>query len=275
MGVKAHRKQRSKWRAQNAQSKGKIAASRSGIESGDKGIFVTCDRGREMKCIYEMADLLNEYCDMFHNEENSPRQPTQDEIDGALSDEDVEASIGKEIVDMQLSSTAKETPFSYVKLDIECVSFMKLASHLDPVSIVHHFCAEAQSNPGRKRTRFVQRMTPMSLIRKKLPSGLDELCDIVLKTAFHHGAPPKKFAIRPTVRHSHDLDRDKVIKTVASSIMTGEKHTVSLEDYDALVLNVCGMSVVGSDYDKLKKYNLAEIYQPSQAADKAVSTGLS
>jgi tRNA acetyltransferase TAN1 len=27
--------------------------------------------------------------------------------------------------------------------------------------------------------------------------------------------------------------------------------------------NTCGMSVVGSDYDQLKRYNLAEIYNPT------------
>lgn len=27
--------------------------------------------------------------------------------------------------------------------------------------------------------------------------------------------------------------------------------------------NVCGMSVVGSDYEKLKRYNLSEIYEPT------------
>ncbi len=29
------------------------------------------------------------------------------------------------------------------------------------------------------------------------------------------------------------------------------------------VQNVCGMSVVGSDFDRLKRYNLAEIYDPT------------
>lgn len=27
--------------------------------------------------------------------------------------------------------------------------------------------------------------------------------------------------------------------------------------------NICGVSVVGSDYDKLKRYNLAEIFEPT------------
>jgi tRNA acetyltransferase TAN1 len=29
------------------------------------------------------------------------------------------------------------------------------------------------------------------------------------------------------------------------------------------------MSVVGSDYDQLKRYNLAEIYDPAKPADQA------
>lgn len=33
--------------------------------------------------------------------------------------------------------------------------------------------------------------------------------------------------------------------------------------------NVIGMSVVGSDYDQLKRYNLAEIYDPAPAKPAA------
>jgi tRNA acetyltransferase TAN1 len=32
---------------------------------------------------------------------------------------------------------------------------------------------------------------------------------------------------------------------------------------DLHVQNICGVSVVGSDFDKLKKYNLAEIFEPT------------
>ena len=54
-----------------------------------------------------------------------------------------------------------------------------------------------------------------------------------------------QFAIRPTVRDNNDLDRDGVIKLVASSIMKDEQHTVNLKNYDALVLvDVYRVSVV-------------------------------
>ena len=32
--------------------------------------------------------------------------------------------------------------------------------------------------------------------------------------------------------------------------------------------NICGVSVVGADYDKLKRYNLSEIYSPSAIGQK-------
>lgn len=35
--------------------------------------------------------------------------------------------------------------------------------------------------------------------------------------------------------------------------------------------NVVGMSVVGGDYDKLKRFNLAEIYDPSPKEESAAT----
>lgn len=79
-----------------------------------------------------------------------------------------------------------------------------------------------------------------------------------------------------------------VIKTIADVV--GKEHPVDLTTYDLVILvtvlqvwfmsehcltslhsltqthflqNVIGISVVGSDYDQLKRYNLAEIYAPT------------
>lgn len=41
----------------------------------------------------------------------------------------------------------------------------------------------------------------------------------------------------------------------------------------ATVQNICGMSVVRSGYEQLRRYNLAEIYDPTpKDAGKAIST---
>jgi tRNA acetyltransferase TAN1 len=36
---------------------------------------------------------------------------------------------------------------------------------------------------------------------------------------------------------------------------------------------VCGVSVVGSDFDKLKRYNLAEIFEPTPRPEPAAKEG--
>jgi tRNA acetyltransferase TAN1 len=95
-----------------------------------------------------------------------------------------------------------------------------------------------------------------------------------------------KFAIRPSIRNNKELTRDGVIKTVASIV--GPGHKVDLHGYDLLIIveiykvlrksligpltslltspdvqqNVVGMSVVGPDFEKLKRFNLEELRAP-------------
>ena len=86
------------------------------------------------------------------------------------------------------------------------------------------------------------------------------------------------------------MKRDDLIKRVAD--LVGKPHTVDLKRYDRLILvdvyrvstgaiqlvaviqasrrnltcvvqNIMGMSIVGSDYEDLKRYNIAEIYEPT------------
>ena len=92
-----------------------------------------------------------------------------------------------------------------------------------------------------------------------------------------------EFAIRPSIRNHTTLSRDLIIKKVATIV--GDGHTVDLKHYDLLILvevykvnlsvfclsfvllspgltwqNICGIGVVASDYEELKKYNLAELH---------------
>lgn len=107
-----------------------------------------------------------------------------------------------------------------------------------------------------------------------------------------------KYAIRPSVRSNKKFNRDVVIKTIADVV--GPEHPVDLKNYDLIILvdivqvrllelltqpkkekrrkktkkhqarltgtqNLISMSVAGSDYDKLKRFNLAELYNPDPA----------
>jgi tRNA acetyltransferase TAN1 len=48
-----------------------------------------------------------------------------------------------------------------------------------------------------------------------------------------------------------------------------QKQSSPTESWTDLSQNVIGMSVVQGDYDKLKRFNLAEIYDPSPKAEPA------
>ncbi|EXJ94606.1 hypothetical protein A1O1_03002 [Capronia coronata CBS 617.96] len=316
-------KNKSKYRAQSArdpsQTQGKSGnrqitqVSASGIHSDDVGIFVTCDKGQERKCLEELSDLLGEYIT------DDPQPGQQDTDNGHANDlgedNDIEADILAELDELRPKPTkgSSSQKLSLIMLDIPCVSFVRFPrtttaeSRHDPVDIVHRICINAaQKDYSGPRSRYIKRLTPVSLIRKTMNDGLESLCDQILPQHFliKPDAPetqdpesatedsnqprPVKFAIRPTIRNNNKLNRDIVIRTVADKITAlGQgKHTVDLKGYDKLVLvdvyrNVVGMSVVGNDFETLKRFNLAELHsshfdddkEEAQEEEKAATAG--
>ncbi|BDD57008.1 hypothetical protein MAP00_002416 [Monascus purpureus] len=245
------RKGGEKWR--------KSLGGRAGIEAGDSGIFVTCDMGKEGKCIAEALDLFSQCVGADDEDEHENDQ----ESDAA--EDDIEAQIKKEVEGLK-PNAARPQRFRAIRMEIPCVTFIRLDKSIDPIKLVHDLCVEAHANPERKRSRWVKRMTPISSIRKTLSVDFEAFAREILQPHFHSGGPPKKYAIRPTVRNNNKFNRDIVINTVASAV--GPEHKVDLKNYDLIILvdvvqNVIGMSVVGSDYDKLKRFNLAELYDPT------------
>ncbi|MCJ1267446.1 hypothetical protein MMC22_007331 [Lobaria immixta] len=179
---------------------------------------------------------------------------------------DIEAAITQEVEGMK--SAKNDDLFRPVRVDIACVLFFKTRPPIEPVSLVQRICWDAFESSGTKNHRWIRRLTPMTRMGKATEKGLDEVSKAVLGPVFHgEGALPQKFAIRTTIRHHHVLSRDDVITRVAA--MVGDKHSVNLKQYDWLILveiyrNVCGMSVVGAEFERLKRFNLAELYEPSR-----------
>ncbi|KAB8200963.1 hypothetical protein BDV34DRAFT_216702 [Aspergillus parasiticus] len=236
---------------------------KAGIESGDWGVFVTCEIGKEGKCISEVLDLFSQSIE-------TPDTGVQNDDSGSEDEDDIEAQIRKEVEGLKPSS-AKPRQFQAIRLDIPCVSFIRFDKSIDPEKLVHQICVDAHANPDRKRSRYIQRMTPVKSIRKTLSVDLEAFAREILKPHFHSGGGPKKFAIRPAMRSNQKFDRDNLIKTIASVV--GPEHSVDLKNYDLIILvdiikNVIGMSVAGSDYEKLKRYNLAELYKPAPSSQE-------
>ncbi|KAI9845050.1 MAG: hypothetical protein M1838_001907, partial [Thelocarpon superellum] len=142
-----------------------------------------------------------------------------------------------------------------------------------PVDFVRRIVLDAAERRSQVQTRHVKRLTPMTLMGKAFERELELLARTILGPHFHEaGLAPKKFAIRPTIRKHNVLTRDVVIQKVAEVV--GPGHSVDLTHYDVLILvevykNICGISVVGGDFDVLKRYNLAELSHPTATVHAA------
>lgn len=267
------------------------------ICTGDKGIFVTCDKGREQKSLLELHDLIQQYLDEAGLNalgeliavENATAAERADEVQPAdkVDDTSIEAEIASELAQLkddgskQVTSTQAPRPIQLITLDIPCVSFLRFPpdSTLDPVHIVHKLCLSAADPASPQKSRYVKRLTPISDLAKALSQGLEKICEDVLPRYFGPGEDKQvkstTFAIRPTIRNNDKLDRDVVIKLVATRIqeISEGQHKVDLKQYERGVLvevyrgwvGICVVDNTGSGsyaqgFEELKRFNLAEIY---------------
>merc|ERR1712150_84641 len=126
-------------------------------------------------------------------------------------------------------------------------------------------CEEATLTK-QKNTRFTQKLTPITFSVSASMEELTKLAEKVLKPHFHaEDQVPVKFAIQVTRRNFNSLEKDDIIKQVATSVGRENGHTVDLKNYDKLIMGECfknniGMSVV-SDFKKYEKFNLQQIFE--------------
>ena len=254
------------------------------ITPGDKGIFVTCDKGKEKNCLLELHDLVLQDLESNRSILNDPKDESDEGEPQQL--DSIEADIAAELSslkgDVSKSGSGSEAkPFQLITLDIPCVSFLRFppGSALDPVEMVHRICLNAADRNSAQQSRYIKRLTPLCSLRKVLSQGLEKACEEVLRPIFGPdetgSVKSVKFAIRPTVRNNEKIDRDEIIKTVADRVQDiGQKsHTVDLKQYEkGIIVEVyrgwVGMSVIDnigglvfySGFEQLKRFNLAEIY---------------
>ena len=212
--------------------KGQSDHATPSIEPGDSGIWVTCALGKEGKCTSDVRDLFEEYAAKLYGETGEDLRETHDTDHDVEAD--IEAEITREVQGLKSKPKRQKALFQPVKMNIQCVLFFKTQSPIEPVEFVHTICKDALQGATRK-CRWVQRLTPMTLMGKANPDDLERISLSVLKPVFHpDGVRSKKFAIRPTKRNHNVMKRDEIIKQVARCV--GSNHSVNLKNYDHLIL---------------------------------------
>lgn len=159
--------------------------------------------------------------------------------------------------------------------------FFKTHAPVDPVDLVTAICKDAAAG-GARKSRFINRLTPMTAIGKATESGIKETARKVLSPYFdlaEEGVDVLEseigtgcsYAIRPTIRNHSTIKRDVIIPMIAGIV--GAKHKVNLTKPDKVIIveifqTICGMVVVDSVvWEGLRKFNLYEIHQRSEEAE--------
>lgn len=240
------------------------------IDPNTAGVYATCNRGRELGCRKELLNLLAEKCEQWYPDWELKAE-VDDEDDKELS---VEEQVQKELASMKKEKTAKSTIFLPIDLSCECTVFVKIRKPVEPAEFIHRICQEAK-DLGVKKSRFIQKLTPVTFSVSASLEEIKKLAAIVLKPHFHkeEGQEPLKFAIQVTRRNFNQIPKEEIIQTVAGCVGKDHGHTVDLKKYDKLILVDCfksniGMSVV-SDYLQLEKFNLQQIFEKNMKDSKS------
>jgi len=88
-----------------------------------------------------------------------------------------------------MKATGKEAKaagriFAPVKMNVACLLFVRTRSPVEPVGFVKRICQDARSGKQKTRSRYVNRLVPMTAIGKATEQGLVELAQKVLGEVF-------------------------------------------------------------------------------------------
>ncbi|KAI0431258.1 hypothetical protein F5Y09DRAFT_199539 [Xylaria sp. FL1042] len=270
-----------KWMTPSHKAKIEAIKGRT-LEVGDIGFWVTCQRHKEMRAADEILSICEEYGQRLFGVSSD----VTDEVTEDQEPEDIEAAIEKEIASMKSANKPNDFPFELLKMSVDCVLFVRTRAPVEPLVLVRDICKHAATAKDRSlwRSRFINKLTPITLTGKATEKGVEDVARKVLSGHFQlvegeaaeegdSGDETCSYAIRPTIRAHTTLKRADVIDKVAN--MISRRHKVDLKSPDKVIIieifqTFCGMSVVGEDWETLKRYNIHELY--SAAAKSAADS---
>lgn len=199
------------------------------------------------------------------------------------AEDDIAAQIAAELKDIKASersrrggggSNAAQPRFRSIETDTECFLFISVSPPFDPYRLVYTILTEVERS-GEPRTRFVQRLTPVTTTCAANATDLTSLASTILPQFFSSNEEEAKtFKIDPRIRSHSKLKRNDVIQIIASQIPTAEGeeggerkriHNANLGNPDLwivaeVVKNSAAISVL-NDYERYKKMNLQSVAQ--------------
>eukprot|EP00124_Ichthyophonus_hoferi_P004664 Ihof_evm2s542 gene=Ihof_evmTU2s542 len=206
---------------------------RGAFTVGSRGVLVTCDHITSHKALAEAIDILTEYADKLY--------PVPDDV---VAEEEEEESVAdalkKEIENLkkEKNDKAEKTPrISPLDMDrTRGVLFIQCAEPIDPEVLVLSIMKDC-SETKQLRTRFIQRMIPVSTTCKANEGDIVKAARGVIAPYFHQPEQSNvKYAVWYRARNNEALDRLTIINALAVLATEGKEHKVDLTNPDLVIV---------------------------------------
>lgn len=257
------------------------------IDPSTSGVYITCPRGKEKRCVDEMLRFFEEKLDEYgikpldeEADEAEPEHEEEDKEEAGQEDEQeisIEDSIKAELNEIKKgnkkSKNAKNNGSKSSKLILsiplgqECLVFIKFRKPIDPEEFIHRIFVDL-SNCDIKKTRYALKMTPVQQSCSATKEELMKLAKSVMERHFHQGQDIQKrglkYAININKRSFTAMEKMDMINSIAECMTHDYDHAVDLKEFDKLIMVECfksniGMSVL-DDYGKFYKYNIDQLF---------------
>jgi len=107
-------------------------------------------------------------------------------------DDDIEAAIQKEVAAIKDKGKGDNEDHHFIpmKMNVDCLLFFKTKAPVEPVEFARRICADAKARePDQFKCRYVNRLTPVTVIGKASEAGLIEVARKALSPFFKLNAP--------------------------------------------------------------------------------------
>lgn len=143
--------------------------------------------------------------------------------------EDIEASIQRELTSMKPQDDDKERPrdevFTILRQSVDCLLFVKTREPIEPVEFAHRICvdATAAADPKARRSRYLNRLTPITLVGRASDKGVQEVCEKVLPRWFAMKRAKDKGGQQKAAKGAEEADEGSVPAAAAAGSDDKEK----------------------------------------------------
>jgi tRNA acetyltransferase TAN1 len=222
------------------------------LQPGLKGYLVTCNF-REVECVRESYNLLNEYIDRLNVLSS---QADQSQEDNAV--DDLEAELRKEVQEL------RNSPKRLKQADTKCknIIFIQSTDPTDPVQVVNAIFEDIEATKKQK-ARYALRLIPVSATCKATCESVEKCVEDMLNSRSDLPDEEVNYKIECKVRNNNDLSRMALIDEAAKLLKVKRpKWRVNFKDADVtlnidVIIRTCCVSFF-RNFNHYCKYNLVE-----------------